>query len=206
MLESNSPVLPLFYLPPVGYFALGLKHGSICLEAHEHFTKQTLRNRCYINTAQGIQMLSIPVLHHGKVPYSELLIEPSSNWQVLHWRAIQAGYGKAPYFQFYAPYFETFYSKPFLNLWDFNKELLLLCLKLVKLSVVISETLNWQKTIFSGPDYRNSLKNSNIPTALLQVVPYYQVFGVDFEKGLSIIDLLFNCGPDSKTILQKMIL
>ena len=151
-------------------------------------------------------MLSIPVLHHGKVPYQELLIEPNSNWQVLHWRAIQAAYGKAPYFQFYAPYFEIFYNKPYQYLWGFNKDLLSLCLKLVKLSVEIAETSNWQKTIFSGPDYRNSLKNSDIPTALLQVVPYYQVFGVDFEKGLSIIDLLFNCGPDSKAILQKMIL
>jgi hypothetical protein len=193
-------------LPPTAYFALALKHGGICLEAYENFTKQTLRNRCYINTAQGVQMLSIPVMHHGQIQYQELKIEPNTNWQLLHWRAIQAAYGKAPYFQFYAPYFENFYSKPQLELWSFNKDLLLLCLKLVKLSVTITETLSWQKTIFSAPDYRNALKNSEFPTTLLQVVPYYQVFGVDFEKGLSIIDLLFNCGPDSKVILQKMIL
>ena len=151
-------------------------------------------------------MLSIPVMHHGKVPYQELEIDSQTNWPILHWRAIQAAYGKAPYFQFYAPYFENFYSKPHLNLWAFNRELFLLCLKLVKLSVEITETSDWQKTIFSAPDYRNSLKNSYFPTEILQVVPYYQVFGVDFEKGLSIIDLLFNCGPDSKAILQKMIL
>ena len=151
-------------------------------------------------------MLSVPVVHHGKVPYQELEIDSQTNWPILHWRAIQAAYGKAPYFQFYAPYFEKFYSKPHLNLWAFNRELFLLCLKLVKLSVEITETSDWQKTIFSAPDYRNSLKNSYFPTEILQVVPYYQVFGVDFEKGLSIIDLLFNCGPDSKAILQKMIL
>ncbi len=151
-------------------------------------------------------MLSVPVIHHGKVPYQELEIDSQTNWSVLHWRAIQAAYGKAPYFQFYAPYFENFYSKSHHNLWAFNRELFLLCLKLVKLSVEITETSDWQKTIFSAPDYRNSLKNSYFPTEILQVVPYYQVFGVDFEKGLSIIDLLFNCGPDSKAILQKMIL
>jgi hypothetical protein len=205
-LENNYPVLPLCYLPPTSYFAIAVKHGGICLEAHENFTKQTLRNRCYIKTAQGIQMLSVPVIHHGKVPYQELEIDSQTNWSVLHWRAIQAAYGKAPYFQFYAPYFENFYSKSHHNLWAFNRELFLLCLKLVKLSVEITETSDWQKTIFSAPDYRNSLKNSYFPTEILQVVPYYQVFGVDFEKGLSIIDLLFNCGPDSKAILQKMIL
>ena len=151
-------------------------------------------------------MLSIPVMHHGKVPYQELEIDSQTNWPILQWRAIQAAYGKAPYVQFYAPYFENFYSKPHPNLWAFNRELFLLCLKLVKLSVEITETSDWQKTIFSAPDYRNSLKNSYFPTEILQVVPYYQVFGVDFEKGLSIIDLLFNCGPDSKAILQKMIL
>ena len=151
-------------------------------------------------------MLSVPVTHHGKVPYQELEIDSQTNWPILHWRAIQAAYGKAPYFQFYAPYFESFYNKPHVNLWAFNRELFLLCLKLVKLSVEITETSDWQKTIYSAPDYRNALKNSYFPTALLQVVPYYQVFGVDFEKGLSIIDLLFNCGPDSKAILQKMIL
>jgi len=205
-LENALPVLPLYYLPPVSYFALLLKHGGGLLEQHEHFTKQSLRNRAYINTAQGVLKLSIPVLHHGKVSYKDLLIDNSQNWQALHWRSIQAGYGKAPYFQFYAPYFEPFYKRTYTHLWDYNLELLTVCLQIVKLAANIEFTDFYEIAPLNHPDYRNVIKNTTFPTSLLQVAPYQQVFGVEFEKGLSIIDLVFCCGPDSKNLLLQSIL
>ena len=74
--------LPTAYLPNIAYFACLEQSGKVFIEAHEHYVKQSYRNRTYILTANGVIRLTIPVIHHGKVPIQVLEIDYRQRWQL----------------------------------------------------------------------------------------------------------------------------
>ncbi len=98
----NSVLAESHFLPSLEYFCAILPFGQIILEGHEHFEKQTFRNRCYINTAQGKMMLTVPLKErHGKILTKDVQLESGNKWRNSHWRTIESAYRKAPYFDFY---------------------------------------------------------------------------------------------------------
>jgi hypothetical protein len=200
-------LIELQYLPPLEYFSRISGENTVLLEAEENFSKQSYRNRSYIRGANGVQMLNIPVIRgSSKTKIRELRIDHDQAWQNVHWRSILSAYGNAPFFDFYLPYVEPVFLKRETFLWDFNLNLLTLCLDLLGWS---DKKVEATETYVHSPeppiaDVRSVIhpKKSYAENQFFTPIPYIQVFGKDFVPNLSIIDLLFCQGPDSPTVLK----
>lgn len=193
----------LFYLPTLEYFTAVLGHEEILLDAGEKYQKQTYRNRTLILLANKLEILSVPVLGGNKgLPYKEIKIDYGQKWKSVHLRGIQSGYGKAPFFEYFYPYLESVYNKNLPFLFDFNLELLTVCLKLLQLDVKLSVMENiGQKNLENDIRGLIEAKKGFDSRSFYQSEPYSQIFGVKFAPNLSVIDLLFCEGPASKNIL-----
>lgn len=185
-------VIEPHYFPCIQYFAALIGQDQILLETKEHYVKQTYRNRCYINTANKIDRLSIPV-HQiaNKIPIQDVKIDYSQRWQNIHLRAITSAYSKAPFFDIFIDDIRAIVLKKHNFLIDLNVEILTLCLKYLKLNIPIDITSAYHKEYENDVlDLRNKLTpdnqliTANSPT-------YQQIFGNSFVSNLSIIDLLF---------------
>jgi len=194
-------LLSTAYLPPVHYFQKIVSAEKVFIEKHEHFVKQTFRNRCRILGANGVQVLSIPLVNtHEKSFITEKKIAYGQNWQRQHWRSIESAYRNSPFFIYYADELKMFYENKFEFLFEYNTELLKTLLMLLKLKKEIHFTENFEKE--AKDDLRDM--SSYTEPADLNLKPYTQVFSDKhgFQSNLSIIDLLFNKGPESKDLLN----
>ncbi|MGZ3883821.1 MAG: WbqC family protein [Bacteroidia bacterium] len=197
-------LLSTAYLPNISYFYILLNNENVLLEAHEHFEKQSYRNRCEILSANGPLSLSIPLQNNApKELITQKKISYAERWQSRHWTAITSAYKNAPYFEFFEDEFSLFYKNRFELLFDYNAELIRLILKILRVKKEIRYTSAYEKET-TGPDFRNSLHPK--ATQLIPGVPqspYYQVFGdkLGFTKNLSAIDLLFNKGLETTDYL-----
>ena len=211
----------LHYHPPAALFAELLRADGILLEAHEHYRKQTYRNRCLVRTAQGVQPLTVPVIDGNraeKVAALAIEIDYRQNWIHRHWRTLQTAYGNSPYFEYYADYFHDIYVRKPALLFDLNLQMLQLLLRCFRLPLPITLTTEYQahypttqppssQSIIDRRDWLTSKTASHVfqpdtPAASTLVRPYPQVFGPGFEPGLSVLDLLFSQGPAAGAFLQ----
>lgn len=199
-------LIELHYLPSIAYFSVLLKHDAVVLEAHEHFVKQSFRNRCTILTANGMQNLVVPLTEkHGKVTMKGIRIDYSQKWLNNHWRAITSAYRNAPFFEHYADDLHDilFRQPPFL--YDLNRELLTICLRWLRSEIPVLETSHYQKTVEQGVmDFRNTLiaKKPETLDKYYTPVPYTQVFGKTFAKHLSFVDLIFCLGHEARKVVE----
>ncbi len=198
-------LIELHYLPCIDYFVQLLRHENIVLEACENFQKQSYRNRSLILATNKIDVLSVPVLNsNSKTLIREVEIDYSQPWQKIHWKAIQSAYGKSPYYEYFSDYFRKIYDKKPRFLWDINLEILTVCLKLLQIEKTILFTTEYNKEA-NNPVNRISDKRSLLhpkKTGEMADVRYVQTFGRDFVSNLSVIDLLFNEGPNGKALLK----
>lgn len=201
---ENGVLLPMFYLPPVEYFTV-LNHNrqGIIIDKHEHFPKQTYRNRANVYSPDGVLALVVPVVKGAKVhtPVSDVKVSYDFNWQRLHWMSLQACYRRSAYFEFYEDDFARFYEQNYTFLFDYNEQLLNMVLKFLKLPVSVKYTTEYHRHYDTLADYRTLIhpkKESDF-----EQKPYFQVFEErkGFIKNLSIVDLLFNQGPQSLNYL-----
>jgi hypothetical protein len=205
-MENGVKIEPHF-LPSLEYFCALLPFNEIILEGQEYFVKQTYRNRCYINTAQGKMMLTIPLMErHGKVLMKEVLIESGNKWRKSHWRTIESAYRKAPYFDFYGDELKRILFQGHELLFDLNLDLMSFCLKCLRFQKNISATLTYETLLKENISDLRSVISSKKPFSerkYYQAQRYYQVFGVEFVSNLSIIDLLFCEGPRASEIIRS---
>jgi hypothetical protein len=199
MIEKGA-VLPLFYLPPVEYIAeLNIYNPNFVIESHEHFPKQTYRNRSNIYSPDGVLTLVVPVVKGSKVhtPVKDVQISYDFNWQRLHWMSLQGCYRRSAYFEYYEDEFEVFYLAKEKYLFDLNEKLLQLLLSLLKIKAAIHHTHSFEATYTDMKDFRKSIHPKK--ESLYPQKPYYQLFEErhGFIKNLSIVDLLFNQGPQA---------
>jgi hypothetical protein len=199
MIEKGA-VFPMFYLPPVEYFInINRYKPDIVIESEEHFPKQTYRNRANVYTPDGVLALTVPVSkgskNHTKI--KDVKISYDFEWQRLHWLSLQACYRRSAYFEYYEDEFSIFYEKKFPFLFDYNEQLLQFILKSLKLKIEIKYTDSYEANYPDLVDLRTSI-NPKKETDFDQKT-YFQVFEdrKGFIKNLSIIDLLFNQGPNS---------
>ncbi len=203
MIEKGV-VLPLFYLPPVEYFARLNSYGTdLLIEKHEHFPKQTYRNRANIYSPDGLLTLVVPVVKGAKVhtAVKDVKISYDFNWQRLHWLSLQGCYRRSAYFEYYEHEFAPFYEKKEQWLFDYNEQLLNMLLKQLKIKASIFYTDSYEKDYPNLMDTRASIhpkKQSNY-----EQKPYFQLFEDrhGFMKNLSVVDLLFNQGPQALNYL-----
>jgi hypothetical protein len=187
------------YLPPVEYFSLISQADEVLIEGQENYIKQSYRNRCYILSAHGPQLLSVPVYlgSQHKTPLKEIRIDYSKRWQQVHLRAITASYNSSPYYQFYFENIEKIISKKIAFLIDLNMELTESVLKMLKLNIKLTQTTNFKSVREADNDFRYKISPKEESQFIFK--EYMQVFGTvnRLIKGLSIIDLLFNMGTEA---------
>jgi len=191
------------YNPSIAYFQLALRAESILIEQHEHYIKQSYRNRCRILTAHGPQDLTIPVKKgNRKTKITELEIDYSQNWINVHWRSIRSAYGSAPFFTYYSDYLQQIYEKKTQYLFELNLQLLRFYFKCLNITKPVLFTEAYIPE-YSGPvaDYRQKI-HPKLNSAILDIKAYNQVFGKQFVPDLSIIDVLFLQGPETVFYLQ----
>ncbi len=201
---KSQLLLPAFYLPPISYFHAIKETGQhLLLDRFEHYPKQTYRTRTKIGTANGILELFIPIVHGRKehVAMKDVRINYEFDWQRLHWMSLQTAYRSSAFFEFYEDEFANFYNKKHSFLFDFNIQQLDLILKCLKLERVVNFTESYQ-TVEQGEDMRRVIHPKK-QSIWFKHKPYYQVFQdkTGFLPDLSIVDLLFNQGPQSKIYL-----
>lgn len=205
---SGGLLLSTAYLAPVQQYA-HLYHCREVREEHwEHYTKQTFRNRCYIATAEGRMALTIPVEHDYRQPIHSLRIADHGRWQAVHWNALQTAYDASPFFEYYEDDFRPLYQEPFERLVDFNTALQQTVLNLLELPITVRPTTAYETSPMGVLDLRETIRPKHPqPDPRFRIVPYYQVFAhrTGFLPNLSIIDLLFNMGPESRLVLRNSI-
>ena len=201
-MNKKTILLPIAYLPPVSWFSLLLKH-PVRIEQHETYQRQSYRNRCLIYSERGILPLSVPVNkpngNHTLTP--EVKIYNDEKWYLKHWRAIQSAYEASPYFLYYKDEFKDFYNGRFEKLFDFNMQLILKLCEIMEIHPQISFTGKFEKDPADTIDLRNTFSPKKPPS--YPFPGYMQVFSSrhGFLPDLSVPDLLFNLGPESKNYL-----
>ena len=193
------------YLGPVQYYCKMCSYDRVMVEANEHYVKQTYRNRCMIVTANGLHALSVPVENPraDKCLIKDIRISDHGNWQHIHWNALVSAYGMSPYFEYYRDDFEPFYQRTYSFLFDWNEQLCATVCELLDIQPSVSFTDEYLADVPN--DFRETIRPRRPDIdPLFHPQPYYQVFGekYGFLANVSIVDLLFNMGPEGVMVLQ----
>lgn len=204
------------YLAPIHYYTKLFAGDAVIEERCDHYVKQTYRNRCLIATADGVQALTIPVGGRAKTeggdsktPMREMRLSEHGRWRDMHLNALAAAYERSPYFEYYADDFARIYRTPCDRLVDFNAAMQRLVLRLLD----ITPDLHTNETTYLDADARPDFvdwrerirpKVSADFDPSFRPEPYWQVFAdrTGFLPNLSIVDLLFNLGPESRIVLR----
>ena len=176
------------------------------IELFETYQKQSCRTRCNVMTANGLQTLTVPIIktNGSHTLTKDIAISYKEPWQQIHQRCLEAAYRKTPYFEYYFPYLEKAFSTRFDTLIELNEFCLRFILKVLKINKEIVYTNDFEP-IKDANDFRVSLsKWSPEKTSFPQ---YYQVFAdrQPFVSNLSVIDLLFNEGPEAVDYLADIV-
>ena len=200
------------FLAPVEYYAKLFQYKQVEIEACDNYIKQTYRNRCFIGATNGPLLLSLPVEKEpGKCLTRDIRLSEHGNWRHQHWYSICSTYNSTPFFEFYEDEFAPFFEKKFDFLFDYNEQLRELICNLLDIHPRISYTTEYiAPENYLGDDFRELIhpkKDYHLVDHEYRDVPYYQLFESKwgFQPNLSIIDLLFNMGPESILILKNSI-
>jgi hypothetical protein len=206
-------LLSTAYFPPVEYFAIIRKFPVVLIEKYENYSKQSYRNRCNILAANGLLPLVIPVkrIRGDKTVISEIKPDYTYNWQKLHRLSIESAYRSAPYYEYYIDEIIPFLEARHKYLLDLNSAILDRLMGILEITANRGFTDSYLKDPPPGfLDRRESIhpKTNKSKTGTITDSPRYnQVFGdrFDFVPGLSILDLLFNTGPDAGSVMELQI-
>lgn len=196
------------YLGPIQQYCKLCQYDEIRLETAENYLKQTFRNRCTIATANGPLALSVPIVKPDtlKCQTKDIRISDHGNWRHLHWNALVSAYNMSPFFEYYEEDFFPFYEKKYEFLLDYNEELRALICRLLDLQPLVIRTDEYLPDV--EHDFREIIRPKHEGEDLAFCPkPYYQVFQekFGFQPNMSIVDLLFNMGPEGILVIRDSI-
>ena len=178
-------------------------NSNILWDVHQNYIKQTYRNRTFIHSANGLQILTVPV-KHSKIKFSmlEAKIDNSIAWQKNHWRSIESAYSSSPFFEFYKDSLEKIYIKEYIYLTKFNFDIIKLILEWTDIEIKSELSKDYKIGYENSLDLRKNMENKKYSCS--ENLKYRQVFSDKngFLNDLSIIDLIFNEGPNSISYLK----
>jgi hypothetical protein len=201
-----STLLHPTYFPSISHFVAMVQAESITFEIEDNFQKQTNRNRTYIYSPNGIQLLNIPVKHskesHQKT--KDIKIETDFDWQKQHFKSLEAAYRSSPFFEFFEDDLRPFFEKKHTFLLDLNFEALAVLSKCLRFKIEYTTTAEYFHEIDTTEitDFRG-LVDGKKDKSIFE--PYTQVFDDKhgFINNLSVLDLLFNEGKYTVEYLKK---
>ena len=192
------------YFPSISNFVAMAKAENVIFEIDDNFQKQTKRNRMYIYSPNGLQMLNIPVKHSKEAHQKtrDIKIETDFNWQKQHFKSLEAAYRSSPFFEYFEDAIQPIFTKKHTFLLDLNLETIAIVSKCLGLSLNYNKTTEYFKEVPNFTDLR-TLANGKKDASNLD--SYTQVFGdkFGFLNNLSTLDLLFNEGRYAKDYLLK---
>jgi len=204
--ELSAILLPVAYFPPISYFSLVLSGHPVLIESGETYPKQTLRNRCEIACIQGKQILVVPVTKPSgnRSKTYEILESSHENWKLKHWRALETCYSSSPFFLYYADRIRQMITDVPSELATLDAMILEEMLDIIGLKAAIKYSRDFTTDPGLMNDCRDLFTKKGYPLNRA-LTPYPQVFSHKngFIGDLSILDLLFNMGPETAGYLKS---
>ena len=201
-MTSNRVLLSTTYFGPIQWYQKLYRAEHVIIEQWESFQKQTYRNRCLIATTNGIQALTVPVEHSDSQLIKDIRLSDHGNWRHLHWNALQSAYGESPYFEYYQDDIRPFFEKRWVYLLDFNEAIRQKMCELIDIQPEVTYNTRYMADCGSldMDDFRSAINPKHpIQDDDFETKCYYQVYQMKhgFISNLSVLDLLFNMGPES---------
>ena len=193
-------LLSTTYFGPVQWYQKLYRSDEVQIEQWESFQKQTYRNRCLIAAPNGIQALTVPVEHTVSPLIKDLKVSDHGNWRHLHWNALVTAYSESPFFEYYQDDIRLFYEQRWDYLLEFNEAIRAKMCELIDIQPNVSYSLEFRTLNSQLRDFRETIRPKHpAPDPDFTPRPYYQVWQqkYGFLPNLSILDLLFNMGPES---------
>ena len=203
----NNILIHPGYFPSISHFVAIAQSDLVTFEMDDNFQKQTNRNRMYIYSPNGIQLLNIPIKHskeaHQKT--KEVRLETAFDWQKQHFKSLEAAYRTSPFFEYFEDDIAPIFQKKHTFLMDLNLETMSIVSKCLGLEFDYNETAEYFHEVTDKTDLR-ALINGKKDSSLFE--PYTQVFEEKhgYLNNLSILDLLFNEGRYALDYLKKQTL
>lgn len=192
------------YFPNVAHFVAALKSDTVYFEVCDNYQKQSYRNRTEIYGANGKLALTVPVRYSQKNRqlYKDVKIANEDNWQLQHLKSLESAYSMSPFFEFYIDDLMPLFQTQFDYILDLNLKCIEILVDSLQMDISMSKTKHFEKEPKSKKDYK-PLVHRNFKAKNLEY--YTQVFTEKhgFISNLSILDLLFNEGPNAELYLMR---
>lgn len=210
-MENSTLLLSTAYFAPIHFYVRFIQHPQTYIEQFEHFNKQTYRNRSVILGGNGPITLVVPVVkgRGPKILIKDMHIAYDMEWQRNQWQTIVSAYNSSPYFEYYKDDLNPFFENKTKYLLDFNNTIHETICALLEIENNSKLTQDFEEVPENTLNFREMIspKNKSNTDTAFQPKEYTQVFSekFGFTPNLSILDLLFNEGPNSYTILKESI-